>query len=187
MRFPELKERQFRDSWIYSRRTCYQYHYMPSLKASSIVKVDRFEVARCSSMCSRDQSPIIITLFDNFQVIANTNLELPALTLARKQLESLSVSSLIRKKQSPHNSLLYYNLYCANINNQKYFLPKFCGHKQTQPQQEIQETIPTDTKATTTAPPAHFSCFIKIAYMPNVNRPMLLYSYEKYINSFKTH
>ncbi|CAN7016375.1 unnamed protein product, partial [Brassica rapa subsp. trilocularis] len=24
-----------------------------------------------------DQSPIIITLFDNFQVIANTNLELP--------------------------------------------------------------------------------------------------------------
>ncbi|WZZ43931.1 hypothetical protein YC2023_040190 [Brassica napus] len=25
-------------------------HYMPSLKADSIVKVDRFEVARCSSM-----------------------------------------------------------------------------------------------------------------------------------------
>ncbi|KAL0681804.1 hypothetical protein Bca4012_048651 [Brassica carinata] len=25
-------------------------HYMPSLKAGSIVKVDRFEVARCSSM-----------------------------------------------------------------------------------------------------------------------------------------
>nr|VDD52719.1 unnamed protein product [Brassica oleracea] len=37
-------------------------HYMPSLKAGSIVKVDRFKVAR---------------LFDNFQVIANTNLELP--------------------------------------------------------------------------------------------------------------
>nr|VDD21031.1 unnamed protein product [Brassica oleracea] len=36
-------------------------HYMPSLKAGSIVKVDRFEVAR---------------LFDSFQVIANTNLEL---------------------------------------------------------------------------------------------------------------
>uniref|UniRef100_A0A0D3BL79 Uncharacterized protein n=1 Tax=Brassica oleracea var. oleracea TaxID=109376 RepID=A0A0D3BL79_BRAOL len=36
-------------------------HYIPSLKAGSIVKVDRFEVAR---------------LFDNFQVIANTNLEL---------------------------------------------------------------------------------------------------------------
>uniref|UniRef100_A0A0D2ZT63 DUF223 domain-containing protein n=1 Tax=Brassica oleracea var. oleracea TaxID=109376 RepID=A0A0D2ZT63_BRAOL len=25
-------------------------HYMPSLKAGSIVKVDRFEVSRCSSM-----------------------------------------------------------------------------------------------------------------------------------------
>ncbi|KAF2564689.1 hypothetical protein F2Q70_00017814 [Brassica cretica] len=39
-------------------------HYMPSLKACSIVKVDHFEVAR---------------LFDNLQVIANTNLELPGL------------------------------------------------------------------------------------------------------------
>uniref|UniRef100_A0A0D3B356 Uncharacterized protein n=1 Tax=Brassica oleracea var. oleracea TaxID=109376 RepID=A0A0D3B356_BRAOL len=36
-------------------------HYMPSLKADFIVKVDRFEVAR---------------LFDNLQVIVNTNLEL---------------------------------------------------------------------------------------------------------------
>ncbi|KAF3493642.1 hypothetical protein DY000_02055740 [Brassica cretica] len=36
-------------------------HYMPSLKADSIVKVDRFEVAR---------------QFDNLQVIANTNLQL---------------------------------------------------------------------------------------------------------------
>uniref|UniRef100_A0A0D3CIG9 DUF223 domain-containing protein n=1 Tax=Brassica oleracea var. oleracea TaxID=109376 RepID=A0A0D3CIG9_BRAOL len=35
-------------------------HYMSSLKAGSILKDDRFEVAR---------------LFDNFQVIANTNLE----------------------------------------------------------------------------------------------------------------
>ncbi|WZZ51081.1 hypothetical protein YC2023_051188 [Brassica napus] len=52
-----------------------------------------------------------------------------ALALAKKQLESLSVSSLI--------------------------------HKQTQPQQKIQETIPTDTKAATTAPPAHSSCLIK--------------------------
>uniref|UniRef100_A0A0D3AJD3 Uncharacterized protein n=1 Tax=Brassica oleracea var. oleracea TaxID=109376 RepID=A0A0D3AJD3_BRAOL len=37
-------------------------HYMSSLKVGYIVKVDRFEVAR---------------LFDNFQVIANTNLKLP--------------------------------------------------------------------------------------------------------------
>ncbi|WZY86595.1 hypothetical protein YC2023_032979 [Brassica napus] len=40
------------------------------------------------------------------------------------------------------------------------------------PQQEIQEIIPTDTKAATTSPPAHFSCLIKIAYMPNINRPI---------------
>ena len=134
---------------------------MPSLKAGSIVKVDRFEVAKCSSMYkiidhpflirfisptiidehhmfSRDQSPIITRLFDNFQVIANTNLELPgilsyciwvynmfryhnwylnshiwlgkyvlsrALTSPKKQLKSLSISTLIRKKQSTHKSI----------------------------------------------------------------------------------
>ena len=59
--------------------------------------------------------------------------------------------------------------------------------KQTQPQQEIQETIPTDTNAATTAPHAHSSCLIKIVYMSNINRPMLLSFYEKYINPFKTH
>ncbi|KAL0747439.1 hypothetical protein Bca101_029441 [Brassica carinata] len=37
-------------------------HYMPSLKAGSIVKDDRFDVG---------------ILFDYFQVIANTKLELP--------------------------------------------------------------------------------------------------------------
>ena len=62
----------------------------------------------------------------------------------------------------------------------------FCLHiihqikeKQTQPHQEIQETIQTDTKAATTSPHAHYSCLMKIAYMPNVNRPMLKSSYEK--------
>ena len=87
--------------------------------------------------CSWDQSPVKI-MFDNLQVIVNTNLELSgvlsyciwvyimfwyhnwylnsqmwlgksvlsrALTLPKKQLESLSVSSLICKKQSTHNSL----------------------------------------------------------------------------------
>uniref|UniRef100_A0A0D3DHT3 DUF223 domain-containing protein n=1 Tax=Brassica oleracea var. oleracea TaxID=109376 RepID=A0A0D3DHT3_BRAOL len=71
---------------------------MPSLKVGSVVKVDRFEVARCSSMYKIIDHPflicfisptiidevitgapdslIIIRLFDNFQVIANTNLEL---------------------------------------------------------------------------------------------------------------
>uniref|UniRef100_A0A0D3BRA1 Uncharacterized protein n=1 Tax=Brassica oleracea var. oleracea TaxID=109376 RepID=A0A0D3BRA1_BRAOL len=55
-------------------------HYIPSLKAGSIVKVDRFEVSRCSSIhhgCSGDQSSVKLRLFNNLQVIANTNLELP--------------------------------------------------------------------------------------------------------------
>ncbi|KAF2592256.1 hypothetical protein F2Q70_00043081 [Brassica cretica] len=46
-------------------------HYMPSLKAGSIVKLDRFEMWLDKSVLSK------------------------ALTLAKKQLESLSVSSLI--------------------------------------------------------------------------------------------
>ncbi|WZZ50263.1 hypothetical protein YC2023_050370 [Brassica napus] len=75
-----------------------------------------------------------------------------SLTLPKKQPESLSVSSLIRKKQSTHNSL-YIIIYI-----------------------KIQDKIPTDTKTTTTSPPAHSSCLIKTAYMPNVNRSMLLSS-----------
>uniref|UniRef100_A0A0D3ALS2 DUF223 domain-containing protein n=1 Tax=Brassica oleracea var. oleracea TaxID=109376 RepID=A0A0D3ALS2_BRAOL len=35
-------------------------HYMPSLKADSIVKVDRFEVARCSSMYKITDHPFFI-------------------------------------------------------------------------------------------------------------------------------
>ena len=35
-------------------------HYMPFLKAGSIVKVDRFEVARCSSMYKIIDHPFLI-------------------------------------------------------------------------------------------------------------------------------
>uniref|UniRef100_A0A0D3ADZ7 DUF223 domain-containing protein n=1 Tax=Brassica oleracea var. oleracea TaxID=109376 RepID=A0A0D3ADZ7_BRAOL len=35
-------------------------HYMPSLKAGSIVKVDRFKVARCSSMYKIIDHPFLI-------------------------------------------------------------------------------------------------------------------------------
>ncbi|KAL0681291.1 hypothetical protein Bca4012_048138 [Brassica carinata] len=72
---------------------------MPSLKAGSIVKVDRFEVVRCSSMYKITDHPFLICfisltiidevitgapetnlqsiiLFNNLQVIASTNLEL---------------------------------------------------------------------------------------------------------------
>ncbi|KAF2597426.1 hypothetical protein F2Q68_00011912 [Brassica cretica] len=35
-------------------------HYMPSLKAGSIVKVGRFEVSRCSNMYKRTDHPFLI-------------------------------------------------------------------------------------------------------------------------------
>lgn len=46
-----------------------------------------------------------------------------ARTSQKKQLESLSVSSMTSQKKSTHN----YCLYCTNVNDQKYFLPKICG------------------------------------------------------------
>ncbi|KAF3559724.1 hypothetical protein F2Q69_00012135 [Brassica cretica] len=95
-------------------------HYMPSLKAGSIVKVDRFEVARCSSMYKITDHPFFICfisltiidevitgapetnlqsirLFDNLQVIMwlDKSVMSRALTSPKKQFESLSVSLLI--------------------------------------------------------------------------------------------
>ncbi|KAF2562045.1 hypothetical protein F2Q70_00017069 [Brassica cretica] len=43
-------------------------HYMPSLKADSIVKVDRFEVAMCSSMYKITDHPFLI-LFISLTII----------------------------------------------------------------------------------------------------------------------
>ncbi|KAF2573002.1 hypothetical protein F2Q70_00003201 [Brassica cretica] len=51
-------DEKFRDSWVYSARRA--NHYMPSLKVGSIVKVDRFEVARCSSMYKITDHPFLI-------------------------------------------------------------------------------------------------------------------------------
>ncbi|KAG5393603.1 hypothetical protein IGI04_023566, partial [Brassica rapa subsp. trilocularis] len=135
----------------------------------SIVKGDRFQVARCSSMYKITDHPFLIrftslTIIDevitgapeiNLQSGLDCSTISKVLTSPKKQLESLFVSSLIKK--------------------------------QTQSHQEIQKTIPTNTKAATTSPPAHSSCLMKIAYMLNVNMPMVLSSYEKYIYSFKIH
>ncbi|KAG5397156.1 hypothetical protein IGI04_018970 [Brassica rapa subsp. trilocularis] len=175
-------------------------HYMPSLKVGFIVKIDRFEVASCLSMYKITDhsflicfiSPTIIDevatsapeishkLFDNLQVIVNTNLELPNVVgqicyvqgsdSPKKQLESLSASLLIRKKQSTHNSL-YIIIYILETNT-------------TTPGDT---RVPTDSKATTTFQHAHSSCLMKIAYISNVNTLILLSSYEKYINSFEIH
>ncbi|KAF3485601.1 hypothetical protein F2Q69_00054587 [Brassica cretica] len=90
---------------------------MPSLKADSIVKVDRFKVAMCSSMYKITDHPFLIhfislTFID--EVITGASeinlqsrldcskspnvvgkIRYVALTSPKKQLESLSVSSLI--------------------------------------------------------------------------------------------
>nr|VDD26556.1 unnamed protein product [Brassica oleracea] len=59
---------------------------MPSLKAGSILKVDSFEVS--------NQSSVKIRLFDNLQVIANTNLELPDVV---GQIRSVQGSGLTKE------------------------------------------------------------------------------------------
>ncbi|KAF2619556.1 hypothetical protein F2Q68_00041856 [Brassica cretica] len=73
MGFPELQERQgvcgftvlFLDEKVNSVIHGFTLvgranHYMPSLKACSIVKVDHFEVARCSSMYKITNHPFLI-------------------------------------------------------------------------------------------------------------------------------
>ncbi|KAG5382898.1 hypothetical protein IGI04_034368 [Brassica rapa subsp. trilocularis] len=156
-------------------------HYIPSLKVGSIVKIDRFEVARCSSMYKITNHSFLIhfispTIIDevitdapkiNLQSKLDCSTISKTLTLRKKQLESLSVFLLIRKKQSTHNSLyiIIYIVLTSIIKNISY--PKFVI------------TIPIDTNAATTSPPAHSSCLIKIAYMSNVNWSVLLSSYEK--------
>ena len=99
----------------------------------------------------------------------------------RRKRQPRSVKLSKQKKQSKLQTLINTNNndFCLHITHQ-------IKETQTQSYQEIQETILTYTKAATTSPPAHSSCLMKIAYMLNVNRPILLYSYGKYIYSFKT-
>ncbi|KAF3512949.1 hypothetical protein F2Q69_00009484 [Brassica cretica] len=91
-------------------------HYMPSLKAGSIVKVDHFEVSRCSSMYKiTDHSFLIrfisLTIIDEVitgapEIILQSRLDYVvgqivmsrALASPKKQLESLFVSSLIQAR-----------------------------------------------------------------------------------------
>ncbi|CAG7888383.1 unnamed protein product [Brassica rapa] len=55
-------------------------HYMPSLKAGFIVKVDRFEVARCSSMYKIIDHPFIIR-FISPTIIYEVNTGAPKINL----------------------------------------------------------------------------------------------------------
>uniref|UniRef100_A0A0D3A9M2 Replication protein A 70 kDa DNA-binding subunit B/D first OB fold domain-containing protein n=1 Tax=Brassica oleracea var. oleracea TaxID=109376 RepID=A0A0D3A9M2_BRAOL len=98
-------------------------HYMTSLKEDSIVKVDRFTVARCSSMYKITDHPFLIrfislTIIDKFITYApEINLQsrldyvvekiryVQGSDLTKEITRVVIVSSLICKKQSTHNSL----------------------------------------------------------------------------------
>ena len=81
-------------------------HYRPGLRSGSVVKVSRFEVARCTKMYKITDNPFVIWFlpqttidevlvnapiinlqkfmlrkFEHLQALANTNLELPGLFL----------------------------------------------------------------------------------------------------------
>ncbi|KAG5375734.1 hypothetical protein IGI04_040330 [Brassica rapa subsp. trilocularis] len=99
-------------------------YYMPSLKAYSIVKVDRFEVARCSSMYKITDHPFLIR-FISLTIIYEVITSAPEINLQSRldnvvgQIRYVQDSDLTKettrvvihllidpyKKQSTHNSL----------------------------------------------------------------------------------
>ncbi|KAL0652939.1 hypothetical protein Bca4012_095630 [Brassica carinata] len=62
-------------------------HYMPSLKADSIVKVDRFEVAMCSNMYKITDHPFLIR-FISLTIIDEVIMSAPEINL-RSRLDYL--------------------------------------------------------------------------------------------------
>ncbi|KAF2572659.1 hypothetical protein F2Q70_00005714 [Brassica cretica] len=65
-------------------------HYMPSLKADSIVKVDRFEVARCSSMYKITDHPFLIR-FISLTIIDEVITDAPEINL-QSRLDCSTIS-----------------------------------------------------------------------------------------------
>ncbi|KAG5401475.1 hypothetical protein IGI04_016082, partial [Brassica rapa subsp. trilocularis] len=142
-------------------------HYMSSLKACSIVKVDRFEVTKCSSMYNITDHPFLIriispTIIDEVitsapQIISNTV----------GQVCFVQCSDLTKKTTRVVIWLLI--------------------------DPETNTATPGDTRDN---PDRHkggnniSTCSLLWSYensLSSLNRPMLLFSYEKYIYSFKTH
>ncbi|KAF2601071.1 hypothetical protein F2Q68_00010767 [Brassica cretica] len=83
--FPELQERQGvcgnHDSGIHGFTPVGRTnHYMPSLKADSIVKVDRFEVIRCSNMYKITDHPFLIR-FISLTIIDEVITDAPEINL----------------------------------------------------------------------------------------------------------
>ncbi|KAL0827184.1 hypothetical protein Bca101_050861 [Brassica carinata] len=65
-------------------------HYMPSLKAGSIVKVDRFEVSRCSSMYRITDHPFLIR-FISLTIIDEVTMGAPEINL-QSRLDCSTIS-----------------------------------------------------------------------------------------------
>ncbi|KAF3516912.1 hypothetical protein DY000_02060289 [Brassica cretica] len=65
-------------------------HYMPSLKAGSIVKVDRFEISRCSSMYKITDHPFLIC-FISLTIIDEVITGAPEINL-QSRLDYLTIS-----------------------------------------------------------------------------------------------
>ncbi|KAG5375313.1 hypothetical protein IGI04_039909 [Brassica rapa subsp. trilocularis] len=131
------------------------------------------KVARCSSMYKITDHPFLIR-FISLTIIDEVTTDAPEINL-QSRLDCSTISKVSYTMINTNN-----NDFCLHITHQ-------IKEKQTQPHQEIQEIIPTDTNAATTSPLVHSSCLLNIAYMLNVNGSMLLSSYEKFIYSFKTH
>ncbi|KAF3531265.1 hypothetical protein DY000_02039927 [Brassica cretica] len=75
-------------------------HYMPSMKAGSIVKVDRFEVARCSSMYKITDHPFFIG-FISLTIIDEVIMSAPEINLQSRLDCSKSPSDCEHKPRIP--------------------------------------------------------------------------------------
>nr|VDD36714.1 unnamed protein product [Brassica oleracea] len=75
-------------------------HYKPSLKAGSIVKVDRFEVARCSSMYKITDHPFFIG-FISLTIIDEVIMGAPEINLQSRLDCSKSPNDCEHKPRTP--------------------------------------------------------------------------------------
>ncbi|KAG5383535.1 hypothetical protein IGI04_035005 [Brassica rapa subsp. trilocularis] len=123
-----------------------------------------------------------------------------ALASPKKQFKLLSVSSLTRKKKSTH--ILHITVYIVltsmikNIPTQDLWscLRRRQPRSVKSPKRKSRTDTPRDIrdnsnrhKYANNISTCSLLLLMKITYMHNVNRPMLLSFYEKCINSLKTH
>nr|VDD38755.1 unnamed protein product [Brassica oleracea] len=76
-------------------------HYMPSLKEGSIVKVDHFEVARCSSMYTITDHPFLIS-FISLTIIGEVITSAPEINL-QSRLEYSTIANIFGSSKQDYN------------------------------------------------------------------------------------